>query len=93
MPHPVPRGLQSKLLRRLTRYYGTRNSEGELNSPICQSVLSLILQGKRRATPEQAAMLERVLLEAGYAISKFDMVFAFKQGNPLLNLDKTKEGD
>ena len=84
-----PFGFQSHVIRRLTREYGTPNDNGTKKSPISQSVLSYILQGKRAPTPKQAEMLEKVLHDLGYAISKFDMVFAFKPGQPLLSLDRT----
>lgn len=80
-------GLQSKLLRKLTRHYGAPGSP----PPISQTSLSFILHGKRRPTPEQAVMLERVFNELGYAISRFDMVFAYKPGRSILELDKTQE--
>lgn len=43
------------------------------------------------STKKQATMLERELNELGYAISKFDMVFAFKEGQHILELDKTRD--
>ena len=87
----IERGLQSRLLRRLARHYGVRGKDGEKVSPISQPVLSRIVQGYRAPTPQQATMLERELNELGYAISKFDMVFAFKEGRHILELDKTRD--
>lgn len=84
-------GLQSKLLRKLAKHYGVVNASGETVSPISQTVLSFILHGKRPPTPAQAVMLEREFTEMGYAISKFDMVFAFNPGHSILELDKTQE--
>lgn len=84
-------GFQARIARRLTKHYGTRDTNGNLVCPITQSTLSLILHGKRRPTPEQAVMLEREFTEMGYAISKFDMVFAFNPGHSILELDKTQE--
>lgn len=83
-------GLQSKLLRRLTKHYGVEKESGEIVSPISQTVLSFILNGKRPPTPAQAVMLEREFTDLGYAISKFDMVFAFQEGRSILELDKTR---
>jgi hypothetical protein len=83
-------GIQSRILNKLTRRFGRGV---EKKPPFPQSVLSYILTGKRRATPEQATMLEPVLIEMGYAITRFDMVFAYKPGEPLLAMDKTKKED
>jgi hypothetical protein len=83
----APSGLQSKILRKLTKKFGTT----ERPTPICQTVICQIFTGRRRATPEQAVMLEPVLNELGYAISKFDMVFAYVKDQPLLSLDKTRQ--
>ena len=49
------------------------------------------MNGRRRPTPEQAVILERILNELGFAISMFDMVFAYKPGQPILALDKTRD--
>lgn len=87
----IERGLQSRLLRRLARHYGVRGKDGEKLSPISQPVLSRIVQGYRAPTPQQATMLERELNDLGFAISKFDMIFAFKKGQHLLELDKTRD--
>ena len=84
-------GLQAKVLRRLTKHYGKTNENGECVPPMAQARLSNLMAGKRRPTPEQAVMLERVFQELGFAISKFDMVFAYKPGQPILALDKTRE--
>lgn len=89
--HIGQHGLQSHILRKLTRMYGVTNPDGTKRSPIRQSVLSSIMQGHRRPTPEQAVMLEEVFHDLGYAISKFDMVFAFVKGRSILELDKTRE--
>lgn len=86
-------GLQSKLLRKLAKHYGVVNASGETVSPISQTVLSFILHGKRPPTPAQAVMLEREFTEMGYAISKFDMVFAFNPGHSILELDRTQQED
>ena len=88
-----PHGFQARIARRLTRHYGERDANGNLTCPITQSSLSLILHGKRRPTPEQAVMLEREFTEMGYAISKFDMVFAFQKGRSILELDRTRKED
>jgi hypothetical protein len=85
-------GLQSRILRKLTKLYG-KEMKGEIVSPITQSRLSFILHGKRPPTPAQAVMLERVFADLGYAISKFDMVFAFKPDQSILELDKTRQGE
>ena len=82
-------GLQAKVLRKLTKYYGEVNAAGEKESPILQGVLSKIMHGHRAPTPKQAIMLERVFAELGYGISKFDMVFAFNPGHSILELDRT----
>jgi hypothetical protein len=79
-------GIQSRILNKLTHHFG----RGAKKSPISQSALSYILTGRRRATPEQATMLEPVLMELGYAITRFDMVFAYEKGKPLLAMDKTR---
>lgn len=83
-------GIQSRILNKLTRRFG---KGAEKKPPFPQSVLSYILTGRRRATPEQATMLEPILLEMGYSITRFDMVFAYKKGEPLLSMDKTRKGD
>lgn len=83
-----PLGLQAKIMRKIKKYYTT---EGKKRPPITQPRLSRIVNGLARPTPEQAAMLERVFAELGFAISKFDMVFAFKPGRHILELDKTRE--
>lgn len=83
-------GIQSRILNKLTRRFG---KGVEKKPPFPQSVLSYILTGRRRATPEQATMLEPILMEMGYAITRFDMVFAYKKGEPLLNMDKTRRGE
>ena len=71
-------GIQSKIVRKLLKN----------GTPISQPIVSQILAGKRRATPEQATALEPVLHECGFAISKFDIVFEFVQNTPLLLLAK-----
>ena len=83
-------GLQSKILRKLRKAFGSPERE----NPICQTVLCQIVNGRRRATPEQAVMLEKVFYDMGYAISKFDMVFAYVKDRSIFELDKTrKQGD
>ena len=89
--HSENYGLQAKILRRLTKYYGKTSASGDRVPPMAQARLSTLMAGKRRPTPEQAVMLERVFQELGFAISKFDMVFAYKSGQPILALDKTRE--
>ena len=84
-------GLQAKVLRRLTKHYGKTNESGKRVPPMAQARLSTLMAGKRRPTPEQAIMLEKVFQELGFAISKFDMVFAYKPGQPILSLDKTRD--
>ena len=86
-------GFQARIARRLTKHYGTSDANGNTVCPITQSTLSLILHGKRPPTPAQAVMLEREFTELGYAISKFDMVFAFQKGPSILELDKTRKED
>jgi DNA-binding transcriptional regulator YdaS (Cro superfamily) len=71
-------GIQSKIVRKLLKN----------GTPISQPIVSQILAGKRRATPEQATALEPVLRDCGFVISKFDMVFEFVQNSPLLLLAK-----
>lgn len=83
-------GIQSRILNKLTHRFG---KGVEKKPPFPQSVLSYILTGKRRATPEQATMLEPILIEMGYAITRFDMVFGYREGEPLLNMDKTRRED
>lgn len=83
-------GIQSRILNKLTKRWGKGT---ERKPPFPQSVLSYIMTGRRRATPEQATMLEPVLMEMGYAITRFDMVFAFEPGKPLLAMDKTRKGE
>lgn len=78
-------GIQSRILNKLTQNFGKGKS------PMTQSVLSYIMTGRRRATPEQATMLEPVLFELGYSITRFDMVFAYEPGKPLLSMDKTRK--
>lgn len=80
-------GIQSRILDKLTKRWG---KGAERKPPFPQSVLSYIMTGRRRATPEQATMLEPVLMEMGYAITRFDMVFAYVPGRPLLEMDKTR---
>jgi hypothetical protein len=82
-------GIQSRILNKLTQHSG----RGAKKPPMTQSVLSYIMTGRRRATPEQATMLEPVLMELGYAITRFDMVFAYVPGRPLLEMDKTRKGE
>jgi len=89
--HVGEHGLQSRILRKLARLYGLRAEDGTRVSPIRQGCLSDIMHGKRRPTPEQAIMLEAVFHELGYAISKFDMIFAFVKDRSILELDKTRE--
>ena len=84
-------GLQARVLRKLTRYYGKTDKEGRSIPPMAQARLSALMSGKCRPTPEQAVMLERVFQELGFAISKFDMIFAYKPGQPILALDKTRD--
>ena len=71
-------GIQSKIVRKLSKN----------GTPISQPIVSQILAGKRRATPEQASALEPILRECGFAISKFDMVFEYTPNTPLLRLAK-----
>ena len=59
-------------------------------SGIARTTINAIFQGKRRPTPEQARALEPLLFAEGYAITRFDMVFGWKKGMPLLSLDKTR---
>ena len=87
MNKEIPRGIQSKLLRRLERRFGA----GREKPVIHQSTLSRILRGSCAPTPAQATMLETVFLEIGYAISKIDLVFAYPYGKSILTLDRTKE--
>jgi len=75
----------------MTRYYGKEDASGRTVIPFKQATLSLLMNGRRRPTPEQAVILERILNELGFAISKFDMVFAYKPGQPILALDKTRD--
>ena len=84
-------GLQAKVLRKLTKHYGKASESGKRIPPMAQARLSNLMAGKRRPTPEQAVMLERVFQELGFAISRFDMVFAYKPGQPILALDKTRD--
>lgn len=79
----VPMGIQSRIVRKLIKN----------GTPICQPIVSQILAGKRRATPEQATALEPVLAECGFAISRFDMVFSYVKDNPLLSLVKNTVAD
>jgi DNA-binding transcriptional regulator YdaS (Cro superfamily) len=70
----APAGVQSRIVRKLAKR----------QTPISQPIVSQILSGKRRATPEQATALEPVLAELGYAISRVDMVFNYQKNRSLL---------
>ena len=71
-------GIQSKIVRKPLKN----------GTPISQPIVSQILAGKRRATPEQATALEPILKDCGFEISKFDMVFEYTPNSPLLLLAK-----
>lgn len=50
---------------------------------IPQSTVSLLFSGKRRATPPQAALLEKEFAELGVSITRWDMLYC-PDGTPLL---------
>lgn len=52
---------------------------------ISRSTVTSIFSGKRRATPEQAILLEPLLIEKGYSITRWDLV-SCPRGTKLLEL-------
>ena len=70
------RNLQSKIVRQ---------------TGVCQSVISDIFNGKRRATPQQAALLEAEFLKRGINITRWDMLYRHQKGQKLLDLDANKK--
>lgn len=50
---------------------------------ISRASLSLIFAGKRRATPEQARKLEKVFIENGIPLNRWDLLYGAKRGETL----------
>ena len=70
--------------------YGFQNKIAQ-RTGICRSTLCLILKGKRRATPQQAALLEAEFLKRGINITRWDMLYRHQRGQKLLDLDTNKK--
>ena len=54
--------------------------------------LSLIFSGKRRATPEQARKLEKVFIENGIPLNRWDLLYGIERGETLDQDLKKREG-
>lgn len=54
--------------------------------------LSLIFSGKRRATPEQARKLEKVFIENGIPLNRWDLLYGIERGETLDQYLKKREG-
>lgn len=50
---------------------------------ISRASLSLIFSGKRRATLEQAQKLEKVFIENGIPLNRWDLLYGVKRGQTL----------
>ena len=68
-------------------------TEVSRKTQIAKASLSLILSGKRRATPEQAEKLEKVFIESGLPITRWDLLYGIKKGQSLQQLLERKERD
>lgn len=58
---------------------------------LAQGHLSHIMTGRQRATPEQAIMLEPLLLQKGINLTRIDLVFGYKKGQSWQQLLAAKE--
>ena len=56
-----------------------------------QGHLSSMMSGKRRVTPEKAAILEPLLLQKGINLTRIDLVFGYKKGQSWQQLLAAKE--
>ena len=70
--------------------YGLQSKIARITG-IPQPTLSLIFLGKRRATPQQAALLEAEFLKRGINITRWDMLYRHQKGQKLLDLDANKK--
>lgn len=62
------------------RGFQARMSEKTL---IPKASISLIFSGKRRATPAQAEKLEKVFIEMGVPLNRWDLLYGLKKGHTL----------
>lgn len=76
MTEPI-RGLQAYLSRK---------------TKIAQATICLLFSGKRRATPPQAALLEREFISLGISITRWDMLYC-PDGTPLLQSAEERAKD
>ena len=68
MNHQHPRGLPSRIVR---------------ETGLCQPLVSNILNGNRRPTLEQAAVLEAAFIRIGLPITRWQLLYEYKPGIPL----------
>ena len=64
-------------------------SEVARQSRISMPTLSKIIHGDRRATPEQAARLEGVLIELGLPVTRWDLLYG-TQGKDLIEYARAR---
>lgn len=67
-------------------------TEVSRKTQIAKASLSLILSGKRRATPEQAEKLEKVFIENGIPLNRWDLLYGIERGETLDQYLKKREG-
>ena len=67
-------------------------TEVSRKTQIAKASLSLILSGKRRATPEQAEKLEKVFIENGIPLNRWDLLYGIESGETLAQYLKKREG-
>lgn len=67
-------------------------TEVSRKTQIAKASLSLILSGKRRATPEQAEKLEKVFIENGIPLNRWDLLYGTERGETLDQYLKKREG-
>lgn len=58
-----------------------------------QALMSHVMTGKRRPSPELAVLLEPLLLQKGINLTRMDLIFGYKKGQSWQQLLKNKERD